>query len=219
MATPDHTPEGRGYDQSLIYFHHANDYWQYTCGSCAAAGAQVSETNSAYTEQELLELNVAPEPVVPGTCPSTFNIVPETGICKSAGHDMWHGPVESQEDCCAKCAEAPGCVGWTYQYLNSSSCFICNATQGGPTVGRTSGCLRGGAACDYSDAVTDLWSGASPAHAMRPPAACVAESSVANNSKGPWPSNSSCIYEDALFESEVRKIIATHPLPQPLFLL
>jgi len=27
MATPDHTPKGRGYDTSLIYFHHANDYW------------------------------------------------------------------------------------------------------------------------------------------------------------------------------------------------
>ena len=27
MATPDHTPEGRGYDTSLGYFHHANDYW------------------------------------------------------------------------------------------------------------------------------------------------------------------------------------------------
>ena len=25
MATPDHTPKGRGYDSSLIYFHHAND--------------------------------------------------------------------------------------------------------------------------------------------------------------------------------------------------
>jgi arylsulfatase I/J len=27
MATPDHTPQGRGYDTSLGYFHHANDYW------------------------------------------------------------------------------------------------------------------------------------------------------------------------------------------------
>jgi arylsulfatase I/J len=27
MATPDHTPRGRGYDSSLIYFHHFNDYW------------------------------------------------------------------------------------------------------------------------------------------------------------------------------------------------
>ena len=29
MATPDHTPHGRGYQTALHYFHHANDYW--TC--------------------------------------------------------------------------------------------------------------------------------------------------------------------------------------------
>jgi len=29
MATPDHTPAGRGYDTSLSYFHHANDYWTF----------------------------------------------------------------------------------------------------------------------------------------------------------------------------------------------
>jgi arylsulfatase B len=34
MATPDHTPRGRGYHQSLHYFHHANDYWNYQTGSC-----------------------------------------------------------------------------------------------------------------------------------------------------------------------------------------
>jgi arylsulfatase B len=27
MATPSHTPMGRGYDTSLGYFHHLNDYW------------------------------------------------------------------------------------------------------------------------------------------------------------------------------------------------
>ncbi len=27
MATPDHTPRGRGYDEALHYFHHMNDYW------------------------------------------------------------------------------------------------------------------------------------------------------------------------------------------------
>ena len=27
MATPDHTPAGRGYDTSFGYFHHDNDYW------------------------------------------------------------------------------------------------------------------------------------------------------------------------------------------------
>jgi arylsulfatase I/J len=31
MATAEHTPRGRGYDSSLIYFHHFNDYWNMTC--------------------------------------------------------------------------------------------------------------------------------------------------------------------------------------------
>lgn len=34
MATPDHTPKGRGFDSSLGYFHHANDYFNETSGSC-----------------------------------------------------------------------------------------------------------------------------------------------------------------------------------------
>jgi hypothetical protein len=27
MATHDHTPQGRGYDTGLSYFHHSNDYY------------------------------------------------------------------------------------------------------------------------------------------------------------------------------------------------
>lgn len=36
MATPRHTPEGRGFDSSLIYFNHKNDYWVQTVdqGQC-----------------------------------------------------------------------------------------------------------------------------------------------------------------------------------------
>jgi len=34
MATPDHTPKGRGFDTSLHYFHHANDYWSERNGAC-----------------------------------------------------------------------------------------------------------------------------------------------------------------------------------------
>ncbi|GAB5355832.1 hypothetical protein AAMO2058_000238900 [Amorphochlora amoebiformis] len=34
MATPDHTPKGRGYQSSMIYFHHANNYWDQTVGMC-----------------------------------------------------------------------------------------------------------------------------------------------------------------------------------------
>ena len=34
MATPDHTPLGRGFDSSLNYFHHANDYYTEQAGVC-----------------------------------------------------------------------------------------------------------------------------------------------------------------------------------------
>ena len=34
MATPDHTPKGRGFDSSFGYFHHANDYFTETAGKC-----------------------------------------------------------------------------------------------------------------------------------------------------------------------------------------
>ena len=30
MATPDHTPKGRGFDSSFGYFHHDNDYYTET---------------------------------------------------------------------------------------------------------------------------------------------------------------------------------------------
>lgn len=34
MATPDHTPAGRGYDSSLVYFHHSNDCWTHVQEAC-----------------------------------------------------------------------------------------------------------------------------------------------------------------------------------------
>ena len=34
MATMDHTPRGRGYSQSIHYFHHDNDYWDSDTGTC-----------------------------------------------------------------------------------------------------------------------------------------------------------------------------------------
>lgn len=36
MATPMHHPRARGYESWLGYWHHANDYWQQTTGSCGA---------------------------------------------------------------------------------------------------------------------------------------------------------------------------------------
>ena len=34
MATPDHTPHGRGYSTSLHYFHHCNDVRVPGCSAC-----------------------------------------------------------------------------------------------------------------------------------------------------------------------------------------
>ena len=34
MATPDHTPMGRGFQSSFGYFHHANDYYTEKAGGC-----------------------------------------------------------------------------------------------------------------------------------------------------------------------------------------
>ena len=33
MATPDHTPQGRGFDTSFGYFHYANDYYEEIAGT------------------------------------------------------------------------------------------------------------------------------------------------------------------------------------------
>jgi arylsulfatase I/J len=47
MATPDHTPHGRGYDTSFGYFHHANNYWTEETGSCAS-GATYNEATRGW---------------------------------------------------------------------------------------------------------------------------------------------------------------------------
>ncbi len=39
LATPEHTPHGRGYDKSLTYLDGANDYWDMTTGGWCGAGA------------------------------------------------------------------------------------------------------------------------------------------------------------------------------------
>jgi len=39
LATPDHTPRGRGYDQSLSYLDGANDYWTSRTGDWCSGGA------------------------------------------------------------------------------------------------------------------------------------------------------------------------------------
>jgi len=65
MATPDHTPHGRGYDTSLHYFHHANDYWTERTGVCGP--------------QNIVDLWNTDHPAVNLTDPATCSQLAQTG--------------------------------------------------------------------------------------------------------------------------------------------
>lgn len=62
MATPRHTPRGRGYDTFLGYFHHANDY--NTCGIPITAVGEVDVCKNKYLD---LWLNDGPATKLAGT--------------------------------------------------------------------------------------------------------------------------------------------------------
>jgi len=117
----DHTPQGRGYDQSLIYFHHANDYWTYQTGTCMAASDAIPGSPVASADE----------------CSAGFEIKENTGAChqpKFANSTK----VANQDECCTVCAQSSGCVAWTFQH-DSSMCYFCTQAQSGPNQNRTSG--------------------------------------------------------------------------------
>lgn len=77
MATPDHTPRGRGYHTSLSYFHHENSYWT------------MKDTGSCNNTQ-IADLWVAEEDGFEGPAESYLTLCPEnynrtTGIGCVAG--------------------------------------------------------------------------------------------------------------------------------------
>ena len=59
MASPQHTPKGRGYDTSLHYFEHKNDFWTQACMQSACCsqmqepGANVTTANATTTIYDL----------------------------------------------------------------------------------------------------------------------------------------------------------------------
>lgn len=57
MATPQHTPAGRGYDTTLIYFHHANDYYTFESGECSAGGDSGEPSQRAVKDMWNMEPN------------------------------------------------------------------------------------------------------------------------------------------------------------------
>mmetsp|Transcript_125716 Transcript_125716/g.367326 ORF Transcript_125716/g.367326 Transcript_125716/m.367326 type:complete len:626 (-) Transcript_125716:132-2009(-) len=58
MATPGHTPKARGYDTSLLYFHHLNDYWddQFYETSGSSRGGSTCHGYGGYDEWRPVDL-------------------------------------------------------------------------------------------------------------------------------------------------------------------
>jgi len=50
MATPDHTPRGRGYQESMSYFHHCNDYWSMVDGMSCDVGTALRPNKVAVVD-------------------------------------------------------------------------------------------------------------------------------------------------------------------------
>jgi arylsulfatase A-like enzyme len=184
MATAEHTPKGRGYQQSLIYFHHANDYWTYGgAGSCPKmARALRNESDQGWGSDQIEEgafggaddgmvyfqgFHFPKENTPPSltlndaTCPSNFTIKKSTSMCgvPSAARTKPH--VSNPAECCSWCSSTPfegngSCVGWTF-HNDTGVCFNCFLTKGttGPNlVNRTSGCV--GNACANHPLPSDI---------------------------------------------------------------
>ena len=91
MATWAHTPYGRGFDTSLIYFHHCNDYWSRTVsnatdGFCSPDSAMVdfwNGTGPAYGANLITVIHlfrICPLYAVLASCEMIF-LVPISGRC------------------------------------------------------------------------------------------------------------------------------------------
>ena len=100
MATPDHTPQGRGYDTSKIYFHHANDYWTSIDGnSCnTSAGSKKdlisivdlwATTGPAYGENNSWTCSQTNQPA---SCKYEDEIFAEEVLLRINNHDPTTGP-------------------------------------------------------------------------------------------------------------------------------
>ena len=58
MATPDHTPHGRGYQHSMVYYHHVNDAWNSIPWNGIKCQGNVTDSKGERTARGHLDLIV-----------------------------------------------------------------------------------------------------------------------------------------------------------------
>ena len=85
MATKDHTPLGRGYDKSLSYFHHLNDYWNEKCYDTAASTGLTSCRVQGGGEERPTDLWLGPGDGTEGPARGLNNSVPECTVRMGGG--------------------------------------------------------------------------------------------------------------------------------------
>ena len=214
MATPDHTPHGRGYDIALNYFHHCNDYWSFTDGERCN--------------------RPAPKPAGGPTSCSKYGGMKHACLGNSADLDDTPRRTKTSGDCCALCSSTAGCAGWAWgktehPQTGEWACHLKKEVRGKTAGNCTSACQSHLPGEPFSCAgvavsVVDLWQKIDqgkegPAHGMN-------SSCVTGNPNGAHPDD--CVpgplddkwydgYEDSLFEQHVMATIEGHDAATPLF--
>lgn len=195
----------------LSSFHHANDYWSMSTGSCPVP---------------------APPPGPPPTCAAGKSGL--HGHCFPSSPNLKFDFTETPEACCSACSNTEGCAGWCWgKFRNDKGLHSCNlkkkmlpgepgnctASCASPNHGAFLSCVRG-------MPVVDLWQKAAgeaegPSHGAN--GTCAKDS----NPQGPQPPT--CKpgpmddhwwggYEDSLFQQHALDVIRGHNASQPLFL-
>ena len=195
MATPDHTPQGRGYDHSLFYFHHANDYWtsQVTGQGCVVPN-ETGHGWHAYTRTKHAG----------GGGGGDGGQWTVRGGYLAVGNDVAPKRTTSLADAEACCLALADCNGFTFEDYDE---------QPAHNVSVSFKTKKARFVADPGVLPQDLWMDGAPAPQL------ANNASVCGGS--PWPAahNASlCTYEDELFANFILDRVREHdPTASPLF--
>ena len=121
MATPRHTPRGRGYNSALSYFHHTNDYW--TLQAAFGEGCKTNSTGHtwhSYVKQQQPTASTA----AASTAAASAALITSTAA-SSATYDVRDGYLASGDEFIPKraatlaqaeqlCGASARCRGFTF---------------------------------------------------------------------------------------------------------
>lgn len=136
MATPDHTPMGRGYHSALHYFHHANDYWSMATGQCLPPTRQRACQAGNYTT----------------FCAEGSPDVPYTQLFS-----------DTADDCCDLCSQHSDCAAFVWGLtfnatLGQHSCHLKTQIKQKKPGNCSAACIaEGGCGSREAVNVVDLW--------------------------------------------------------------